>query len=268
MASQSAIFALRWGPRLSFVIPGVGADTALAQNNALRLGPTNTNTYVTFGSTAALGLSQFTIETWFNRQGTGVPSSSGTGGIASFLPLVTKGRGEAEGSNVDENYLLGINTAGNVVAADFEEGAAGASPGLNHPISGVTPIQNNTWYHVAATYDGNTWRLYLNGELEAELFVGQPPRSDSVQHAGLGTCLNSSGGAGGFFDGTLDETRIWNVARSAAQIRSTMNVQNPPDASLVARWGLDEGSGTTVNDSAGSAQNGTINGTNYSWVTG
>ena len=78
--------------------------SVLAQNNALRLGPANTTTYVTFGNpgtcnggtnnggactvasacpggTCGLGLAQFTIETWFNRQGTGVPVSTGSLGI-------------------------------------------------------------------------------------------------------------------------------------------------------------------------------------------
>jgi hypothetical protein len=268
MTSKSGLTTLIRSAVLGLLVITASRGAASAQNNALRLGPTNTNTYVTFGSTSALGLSSFTVETWFNRQGTGVTTSTGTGGIAALVPLVTKGAAQAEGSNVDANYILGINTAGNVIAADLEEGAGGASPGLNHPISGVTPIANNTWYHAAATYDGSTWRLYLNGELEAELFVGQPTRSDSIQHAALGTTLNSSGTPSGFFDGTLDEARIWNVARSADDIRSTINTQNPSDATLVARWGLDEGTGTTVSDSAGTAQNGTITGTNFSWVTG
>jgi len=233
---------------------------------ALRLGPTNTTTYVTFGATSALGLATFTVETWFNRQGTGVATSTGSGGLASFVPLVTKGAAQGDASNVDADYVLGINTAGNVIAADFEEGGAGTSPGLNHPLSGVTPVVNNTWYHAAVTYDGTTLRLYLNGEVEAELVVGQPTRSDSIQHAALGTTLTSTGTPSGFFDGTLDEARIWNVARTQAQIRATINTQNPSDGTLVARWGLDETSGTTVNDSAGTPQNGTITGTSFSRV--
>ena len=82
----------------------------------------------------------FTVETWFKREGPGVSIGTGTGGLTAVLPLVTKGRGEAEASNKDFNYFLGINTAGTspVLAADFEEGAAGASPGLNHPLSGAT----------------------------------------------------------------------------------------------------------------------------------
>ena len=42
-------------------------------------------------------------------------------------------------------------------------------------------------------YDGATWRLYLNGNLERQLPVGLSPRSDSLQHAGVGAMLSPSG---------------------------------------------------------------------------
>ena len=106
-----------------------------------------------------------------------------------------------------------------MLAADFEEGADGRIPGANHPISGTTPIVMGTWYHAAVTYDGTTLRLYLNGVQDGlPVVVGQPPRFDSIQHAALGTALTSTGAPAGFFAGSLDETRIWNYARSAAQI--------------------------------------------------
>ena len=53
-----------------------------------------TNDYVTFGDNATLGLSQFTLETWFRRDGAGVATQTGSGGLAAAIPLITKGRNE------------------------------------------------------------------------------------------------------------------------------------------------------------------------------
>src|SRR6266540_460817 len=223
--------------------------------------------YVTFGAAPGLGAAQFTLETWFKRTGAGVGTSTGSGGIASAIPLVTKGRAEAEGTNVDMNYFLGIDATSGKLVADFEEGPGGAGPlGQNHPISGTTLVTSGFWHHAVATYDGTTWKLYLDGVLDGTLAVGQPPRSDSIQHAALGTAMNSSGVAAGFFAGDLDEVRIWNYDRTGAQIRAARSSELASAAGLVGRFGMNEGSGTTVANSAGSPNGSTVG--SPTWITG
>ena len=51
----------------------------------------------------------------------------------------------------------------------------------------------------------------------------------------------------------MDETRIWNVARSQAQIQASMNSElGIPPTGLVGRWAMNEGTGTaSTADSAG-----------------
>src|SRR6266498_3296975 len=150
---------------------GGRADTA---GTALQFN--GSSQYVTFGAAPGLGAATFTLETWFKRTGAGIGTSTGSSGITSAVPLVTKGRAEAEGSNVDMNYFLGIDATSGVLVADFEEGPGGAGPlGQNHPVSGVTAVTSNVWHHVAATYDGTTWKLYLDGVLDKQVPVGQPP---------------------------------------------------------------------------------------------
>lgn len=217
-----------------------------------------TNDYVTFGAAPGLGAAQFTLEGWVRKLGAGATTGTGTGGLAAAVPLITKGRGEADGSNLDMNYFLGLDTIGRLVV-DFEEGATGASPGLNHPFTGSTVVSSGVWHHVAATYDGTSWRLYLDGALDGTLNVGRPPRADSIQHAALGTALTSTGAAAGYFNGVLDDVRIWNYARSQAEIQAAMNNElSLPQAGLLGYWKLNETSGTTANDSSGSGINGTL----------
>jgi hypothetical protein len=235
-----------------------GANFALSFDGA--------NDYVTFGVAPAIGSATFTLETWFKRTGPGVSTSTGSGGVDA-IPLIAKGRAEADQTSQDMNYFLGIRASDSVLVADFEEGAGGASPGLNHPVAGATRIATNVWYHAAVSYDGATWRLYLNGVLDGQLTVGRPPRSDSIQHGSLATALNSTGVAAGYFRGVLDEARVWNYARPAQQIASSKNLEIASASGLVGRWGLNEGSGTVAGDSSGSGVTGTlVNGP--TWTSG
>src|SRR2546422_2604876 len=213
----------------------MGGSTIDPLNNALRFDGVDDR--VTFGAAPSLGVTTFTIETWFRRDGPGATATTGSGGVVA-VPLVTKGMAETEGSNKDTNFFLGIDGKRRVLAADFEDTINGG----HHPAFGVTPIYDGIWYHAAATYDGTTWRLYLNGTLETQVVVGPyMPRFDSIQHAALGTALNSTGMASGAFFGALDEVRIWNVARTAADIQLQMTAPVASAAGLSGRWGLDEG---------------------------
>ena len=244
-----------------------------------------TNDLVTFGSVpdlTGLGLKTFTIETWFKKTGNGATTTTGTGGITA-IPLVTKGRGEGDNSNVDMNYFFGIDSTG-VLAADFEECATSMTGcpatatntdadggGQNYPAKGSTIIQNNTWYHAAVTYDGRYYKLYLNGIQDGattDTGANRLPRWDSIQHAGLGTAMTSAGvsGAAGYFQGVLDEARIWNYARSQSEIMTTINQQVASGTGLVARMGMGEGSGTTINSSLGTFPGTLTNGP--TWVAG
>ncbi|MFD0893238.1 metallophosphoesterase [Luteolibacter ambystomatis] len=215
------------------------------------------NDYATFGTNAALGLRTFTLETWFKREGAGTPAGSGSGGV-SAVPLIAKGRGENDDNTLNCDYLFGIRASDGVLCADFEEGPDGTSPGLNHPVTGQTPVQMGVWQHAAVTYDGTTWRLYLNGNLDGELAVGQPPAWNSIQHAALAAALNSTGVPEGAFQGVLDETRIWNKARTVDEIRSTMNSEVVSASGLVARYAMNEPSGAIIHSSAGTTIDGTL----------
>ena len=153
--------------------------------------------------------------------------------------------GEAQ-ENRDVNYFLGISTAGtgttNVLAADFEEAASGSSPSSNHTIFGSTVIAQNVWYHAAATYDGTSWSLYLDGNLDEPEVENAPPASSSTVAPAFGTSMSTAStvatpAPSGFLQGQMDEVRIWNTARSLAQIQGSMNTELTATSGLVGRWG-------------------------------
>jgi hypothetical protein len=263
---------------------GCTAD-ACSGGNPSALNFDGTNDSVTMGEAAgeaALGARAFTLEAWIRRDGIswGGTASTGTGGVTA-VPLVTKGRGENEGSNVDANYFLGI-TAGGVLVADFEQFAAGGgwAAGQNHPACGTGAITDQNWHHVAVTYSTTTgWRLYIDGVEGTAADAtgcttcspagscprspGVEPRYDSIQHFGLGTAMTSTGAAAGFFGGIMDEARVWNVARTQAQIQADMSQPIVSATNLIGRWGLDDG-GATAADSTTPAENGTLNGPAWS----
>ena len=144
------------------------------------------------------------------------------------------------------NYFLGL--VGDKLAADFEEAA-----GPNHSIIGTTSIPSNTWTHVAATYEpvSAVWNLYINGILDNTLDIGTNilPVNNSIQHAGIATAINSLGDVEGYFNGSIDEVRIWNFARPINEIRATINQKRSSGTGLIGRWGLDDGSGPIATNS-------------------
>ncbi len=105
------------------------------------------------------------------------------------------------------------------------------------------------WYHVAATYDGNQMKIYVNGILENTTAV-----TGNLTTSGLPLFLGVYHGIWGygepiFYNGVLDEIRIWNIVRSESEIYENMYSLIPDNTpSLVAYWTFDEGSGDIVYD--------------------
>ncbi|MFD0468328.1 LamG-like jellyroll fold domain-containing protein [Nonomuraea thailandensis] len=83
---------------------------------------------------------------------------------------------------------------------------------------GTASLPLNTWTHLAATYDGTTLRLYVNGALTSERAAGGPIRTDNG-------VLRIGGNSlwGEHFNGLIDEVRIYNRALNAVQIQTDMN---------------------------------------------
>jgi hypothetical protein len=229
-----------------------------------------TSNYVTIGNDAPLHLQSFTVEAWINIQGTGTATGTAMGNEGGFksstvIPLITKGRREKGGTSNAINYFFGYQSSDRKLVADFEDNATGA----HHPVIGNTSLATSKWIHVAVTYSASTWKLYINGvaDLTSVLPGMFAPQSASNVTAAIGSALNSGGSAEGFFNGMIDEVRIWNMARSATDISGNYLAELTSGTGLVARYGLNEGTGSmAANSVSGTSAGRLIN--SPQWTTG
>ena len=76
----------------------------------------------------------------------------------------------------------------------------------------------NTWTHLAATYDGTTQRLYVNGTQ-----VAQRAQTGPIEVSSDPLRLGGNGIWGDFFKGHIDEVRVYERALSAAEINADLN---------------------------------------------
>ena len=102
------------------------------------------------------------------------------------------------------------------------------------------------------------------------MIVGEPLQPLSKQHASLGSALTLDGTPEGYFDGVLDEARVWNYARSKDSVRATINSElTGPRTGLVAVWNLNEtGADTIAHDASGNGINGVVKNSNWNWTSG
>lgn len=138
-------------------------------------------------------------------------------------------------------------------------------------------ILDNQWHHVTATWDGTTGanglKLYIDGVLTYQA-------TSSVSAIQLATTEFLFAGKNGIYDyaGLIDETRIYNTALTAAEIQSlykagesdTINVMDTNgnlNSGLTGYWALNEGTGTSILNSAVVGGSTSLTGT-PSWVTG
>jgi len=123
----------------------------------------------------------------------------------------------------------------------------------------------NQWTHVAAVTNsnGNAY-IYWNGQIKASGNIY--PVVNTIrynQYIGKSNWVPPDAD----FYGVFDEVRIWNKARTQAEIQADMNRQLiGTEGGLVGYWNFNEGSGNTVTDSTNNHNNGTVYGA--TWTTG
>jgi hypothetical protein len=100
---------------------------------------------------------------------------------------------------------------------------------------GTAGIALNTWTHLAATYDGTTLRLFVNGTQ-----VGSRATTGSIRTSTNPLRIGGNVIWGEYFSGRIDEVRIYNRALSQAEIQTDMNTAisssdtTPPTVSSIS----------------------------------
>jgi len=157
-------------------------------------------------------------------------------------------------------------------------------------------LSPDSWYYITGTYDGTTAKIYLNGKLDNSNSASAPGYYTNFY---IGTSYSDySSSFYNFFDGTIDDVKIYNFALTEDEVKLDYNQGKamvlgstgtdasgnaswssersycvPGDATScsapVAEWAFDEGTGSTANDRSGNGNTGTWFGTGAThWATG
>ncbi len=228
-------------------------NSLLAQNNALHFDGNNDNVEVFTNINIPISNSNYTIESWIKP--TGIDSSSGAKGIIGW--------GEYFTTNGTNAFRLGNNNNlinywwNNDLIADFT-------------------FDNDSWYHIAVSYDGTTRAIYINGNLILSDIPTSPRNTVSSNNLTIGLTASDE-----YFQGTIDELRIWNVSRTQSEIQTYRIIElTGNEAGLVAYYNFNQGIAnqdnstiTTLNDISTSNNDGilknfSLNGNSSNWVQG
>ena len=202
-----------------------------------------------------------TIEAWVNAS---VWTSNTTPTTNSIVDRHGWGSGEqgytlragtttAGGAQISFNFA-GIDTMGNYTS-------------WQEVLSTGVILSTNTWYHVAGTYDGDTLKCYVNGILAGTTPFKGSIRDSSAYDLKIGRLAFTTVGQTRYWNGKIDEVRLWHRALSPAELQANMNHHINPSGQtgLVGYWRCNEGVGTSFTDISGNNLNGSL--TNGTWST-
>jgi hypothetical protein len=209
----------------------------------------NDNVSLPVSTPVPTGNSNYTIEAWIKPTAMGVYGiigwgSYGTNNTVNALRLTPTGV---------HNYWWGNDlsvTTGSLVGA---------------------------WHHVAATFDGTTRKIYVDGILLGSDNPGNLHAVPNASSLAIGVTNSNE-----YFPGSIDEVRVWNRALCLSEIQNNMNcgLNATGQTGLKALYAFNQGfvgdnnsTVTTLTDGSGNNNNGTLNnfslsGTASNWIDG
>jgi len=195
-----------WADRLSLILaarPGL-APISAGEASFGRIGGgfgLDGANHLEFPHSPELDTPQFTMESWAF-----VPANYQAGRASPWL--ICKNRSEW----ADGNYGLMIINGRPQARLNIGGGRENA-----FVVDSGVPLKIEQWNHLAFSYDGDTLRLYVNGELSGERKIGRPrvPGHDGLAFGRR----QDNDGDGYHFRGALDEIRFYDRALTLDEIR-------------------------------------------------
>jgi gliding motility-associated-like protein len=217
--------------------PGYGLDFN-GTNNTISVPNSTTYNYATGNA--------FTLEAW-------VKINASANSINTIIGKKSPGGGT-------QGYAFYVNSWGSSDRKLVFEATTGT-------FLSTSTIPNDTWTHVAVSVtSAGAATMYINGVASGSGNVTIPTSSNTLSIGAFGS--NSYF----YFNGGLDEIRIWNVAKTASEINTYKSSDVRGFANLDLYYKLNEGTGTTANDSSPNNNPGTLNnfalsGSRSNWVS-
>ncbi|HPE33776.1 MAG TPA: T9SS type A sorting domain-containing protein [Bacteroidales bacterium] len=140
----------------------------------------------------------------------------------------------------------------------------GTSGLSNVDLEGSTDVNNGQWHHVACVFDGSTKYIYVDGTSDASVSAtGSIANNDYLVNI-----AENGENTGRYFNGLIDEVRIWNIARTQTEINDNKNnVLTGNESGLVAYYKFDQTSGSYLYDHTENGNQGALqNMDNSDWV--
>ncbi len=123
-------------------------------------------------------------------------------------------------------------------------------------VKSATSLLTAQWIHVACVRSATQLEVFVNGISDgvAPRTLDQQPNTAPLRFGSYPTV-----GGDNSFTGTIDEVRIWNVARTQTEIQTSMTQCLPNSTpGLVGYWHMDEQTGQDVFDSSPFANHGVL----------
>jgi len=204
--------------------------------------------YVETSMTNLVNQFQITVEVWIKVG----PNYAGD------RALVSKYHHNQSG-NLDDSFYLGIENG--LVRWQINSGNS------FNILTGNLYITAGNWYHITGTWDGMNQIIYINGNARnSTYYTGVGPINNTAEPVSIGKSING-GVPNWFFNGTIDEVRIWNISRTQTEIQANMNQElSGTEAGLIGYWKFNEGNGNVTFDQTLNGNHGILH-NNVTWDT-